>query len=67
MSHISRFSLFNFRINTLDRDVLSCMNYEDVQKFYESLYSFTETLNAESSILRFRLHPGTVMITDNWR
>jgi len=55
------------RINGDDRDILSCLPYDDVEKFYESLHHFVSILRDESSEFWFKLTPGNVLIVNNWR
>lgn len=59
--------IFKIRFNDLDRDVLSCLSYEDIQRFYEALHAFTKIMTDKKNELWYRLQPGTALIVDNWR
>ncbi|XP_066928098.1 trimethyllysine dioxygenase, mitochondrial-like [Clytia hemisphaerica] len=60
-------TIYQVRINDLDRDTLSCLEYEDVKMFYRSIHLFTEILRHESNEVWFKLRHDQTMITDNWR
>lgn len=55
------------RINNYDRDVLTCMSYDDVEKFYKSLLSFMSIIKNPENELWFKLTPGNLIVINNWR
>ena len=59
--------VYHVRINGDDRDVLSCLRFDEVELFYTHLHAYTSILRDKSSELWFKLTPGTALIVNNWR
>ncbi|XP_065065095.1 trimethyllysine dioxygenase, mitochondrial-like [Rhopilema esculentum] len=59
--------IYQIRFNPNDRDVLSCLSFEEVEKFYKASHSLTRLIRDPSNELVVKPRPGRAAIFDNWR
>lgn len=55
------------RFNMYDRDVLDCLDAEDVPKFYHAYQAMAKVIRDPVNEFWFKLQPGVVMVMANWR
>lgn len=56
--------VFMFRYNDIDRSLL---DVKDPEKYYKSFYSLIQLLQSKENEVSFKLLPGTLLFTNNWR
>lgn len=59
--------IYQIRFNSNDRDILSCLPFEDVEKFYTASRHLTNLIREPSNELVIKLTPGRAVLVDNWR
>ena len=55
------------RFNSNDRDVLTCLSFEDVETFYKASHKLTSLIRDPSNELVVMPRPGRAALFDNWR
>ncbi|XP_039950794.1 trimethyllysine dioxygenase, mitochondrial [Bactrocera tryoni] len=59
--------IVQLRLNVYDRAQFDSIPQAEMQDFYESFREYLEIVQRIENQWTFKLHPGTVLIFDNWR
>ncbi|XP_075153503.1 trimethyllysine hydroxylase [Haematobia irritans] len=59
--------IIQLRLNVYDRAVFNTISQSEMWDFYTSFCEFLEIVQSPESQWRFKLHPGTIVVFDNWR
>lgn len=55
------------RLNINDRAPFDTLAQDEMREFYTSFREYMSILHDPSNIWKFKLHPGTMVVLDNWR
>jgi len=55
------------RFNFYDRDVLDCLDPDDVPKFYQAYHAFASIIRDSQNEYWVKLTPGMLLVMANWR
>lgn len=55
------------RLNVYDRAAFNTIPQSEMAAFYDSFCELLEIIQSPENQWRFKLHPGTVLVFDNWR
>ena len=55
------------RFNSSDRDILSCLSFDQVEQFYDASHKLTNLIRDPSNELVVAGKPGRAVVVDNWR
>ena len=58
--------VYCFRYNNLDRDILD-LDSKNQELFYKYYSDLAEIVRSKENEIRFKLEPGMLMLTNNWR
>ena len=64
---IFTYASVHHRFNSNDRDVLSCLSFEDVETFYKASHKLTSLIRDPTNELVVTPRPGRAALFDNWR
>ncbi|XP_047135498.1 trimethyllysine dioxygenase, mitochondrial isoform X1 [Hydra vulgaris] len=59
--------IYQVRINDGDRDVLNCLSFDEIEKFYNHYIAFLDIIYSKEQEFRLKLTPGNLLIVNNWR
>jgi len=59
--------IIQLRLNVYDRAVFDTLPQDQMEDFYLSFREFLQIIEDQSSQWTFKLHPGSLVIFDNWR